>query len=79
MSNPEQTSPTSVSSALTLANAVAIVIGVARGLASSSVASSLNGRSLTTENVAQAACVRITQKLNERIKQAQELRLERAQ
>lgn len=67
--------PQDVTSALALANAVTIAAGVIRGIASKSIADSVNGSPMVQETLAQMSCTRIVKNLQDRHNEARRLRL----
>ena len=64
-----------VTSAVALANASLIAVGVVKGITTTAVADSINGNPLMREQLMQAACTRITKRLSERLDQARVARL----
>lgn len=68
--------PENISSALALANATAVAIGVARGLASRNVADSINGAPIVQDQIAQLVCARISKNLQQKHYQARTMRLQ---
>lgn len=68
--------PENISSALALANAAAVAVGVLQGLASRDVADSINGSPIVQENIAQLVCARISRTLQQKHTQARSMRLQ---
>lgn len=62
-------------SAVALANASALVIGVFKGIVGRDIADSVNGSRLMQDQLAQLACTRITKELLDRHNQATQMRL----
>lgn len=70
-----QPGPENVSSALALANAMAVAAGVIRGLASREIADTINGSPLMQDHVANMVGSRIVRNLQNKHYQAKAMRL----